>query len=213
MKIGLFGATGKTGGHVLRLALDAGHEVVALARSPEKLATDHGALTVVQGDMMNKADVEKVVLYVDVVIMAAGPVKSSPIEMLTTAARNIVDGMKAGRTKRLVWLTGAGVLDERDGTAFSRTVVRGIMKIAAGKMLKSSEEAYEIITSSGLEYTVVRPPMLADEPGGVNLAGSYTPPKPIPVGRGDLAEFLLNAATSGEWVNESPLVSYSERKR
>ncbi len=213
MKIGLFGATGRTGRQVLEKALEAGHQIFALVRSPEKLDNTADALTVVQGDMTNRADVEKTVADVDVVIMAAGPVKGSPIEMLTSSATNIVESIKAAGRKRLVWLTGAGVLDERDGKAFSRTIVRGMMKLAAGKMLKSSEEAYQIIKNSGLDYTVVRPPMLSDEPGGVNLTGSYTPPKPIPVGRGDLASFLLRAATADEWINESPLVSYTERKR
>ena len=37
MRIALFGATGATGAHFLRLALEKDHEVVALVRSPEKI--------------------------------------------------------------------------------------------------------------------------------------------------------------------------------
>ncbi len=55
--------------------------------------------------------------------------------------------------------------------------------------------------------------MLAEEPGGVDLGGSYTPPKPIPVGRADLARFLLDAAVKREFVRESPFVSYRERAK
>ena len=69
------------------------------------------------------------------------------------------------------------------------------------------------MTGSDLDYTVVRPPMLADKAGGRNLSASYRPPKPIPVGRDDLAEFLVRAATSGEFIGESPLVGYEERNR
>ncbi|MFW6212890.1 MAG: NAD(P)-dependent oxidoreductase [Spirochaetota bacterium] len=212
MTIGLFGATGKTGSRVLEQALEAGHHVKALVRSPDKLTTTSDKLEVIKGDMTDRADAEKTVSGVDAVIMAAGPVKGSPTDMLVNAANAIVGAMKSAGSKRLVWLTGAGVLDERDGKAFSRNLIRGIMKIAAGKVLKASENAYEIVRASGLDYTIVRPPMLADEPGGINLTGSYTPPKPIPVGRGDLAAFLLNTAVTGEWVKESPLVSYTEKK-
>jgi putative NADH-flavin reductase len=37
MRIALFGATGATGAHFLKLALEKDHEVVALVRSPEKI--------------------------------------------------------------------------------------------------------------------------------------------------------------------------------
>ena len=37
MRIALFGATGATGAHFLKLALAKDHEVVALVRSPEKI--------------------------------------------------------------------------------------------------------------------------------------------------------------------------------
>lgn len=213
MKIGLFGATGKTGAHVLSQALKAGHKVVALVRSPEKVTATSDALEVIKGDMTDLVAVARTVKSTDVVIMAAGPVKGSAPDMLVRASRAIVESMTAANVKRLVWLTGAGVLDERDGKDFARPIIRGLMKVVAGKMLKASEAAYEVVRSSDLEYTVVRPPMLADEPGGVGLAGSYTPPKPIPVGRPDLAAFLLEAGTSSEWARESPFVSYSARKK
>jgi len=37
MRLAILGATGRIGGHVLNWALDAGHPVTALARSPEAL--------------------------------------------------------------------------------------------------------------------------------------------------------------------------------
>jgi putative NADH-flavin reductase len=213
MKLCIFGATGRTGSRLLDQALASGHEVKVLVRTPAKLAMTSEKLEVVVGDMTNRGDVDQVVGGVDAVIMAAGPVKGSPVDMIENAARVIVDTMKTAGISRLVWLTGAGVIDERDGRAFSRNLIRGLMKVVAGKVLTASEHAYETVASSGLDYTIVRPPMLADEPGGINLEGSYTPPKPIPVGRGDLARFLLDAAVSGSWVGESPLVSYTERKK
>lgn len=211
MTIALLGATGNTGRRVLEQALSQGHTIRALVRSPAKLGETPDTVTVVAGDMMNRADVAETVRGADAVIMAAGPVKSSPPDMLEVAAQAITGAMQESGVRRLVWLTGAGVMDERDEPAFSRKLIRGLMKLAAGKVLASSERAYEIIRGSGLEYTVVRPPMLADEPGGHDLRASYTPPKPIPVGRGDLAGFLLTTATGNEFVRESPMLSYQAR--
>ena len=213
MRLTVFGATGRTGTRVLEHAIAEGHEVTVLVRNPHKLGEVPESVTIVEGDMMERADVARAVDGADAVIMAAGPTKASPTEMLEVSARNIVDAMRDAGVKRLVWLTGAGVVDERDRPALSRSLIRGLMKLVAGKVLSASERAYAVVAGSGLEYTVVRPPMLADEPGGVDLHGSYTPPKPIPVGRGDLARFLLDAAVKGEFVRESPLVSYRERAK
>ncbi|MFW6337042.1 MAG: NAD(P)-dependent oxidoreductase [Phycisphaeraceae bacterium] len=213
MRVALFGATGRTGRLVLEHAIAEGHEVTVLVRSPQKLGEAPSSVSIVEGDMMNRADVARAVDGAHAVIMAAGPTKSSPTEMLEVSARNIVDAMREADVSRIVWLTGAGVVDERDRPALSRSLIRGLMKLVAGKVLRASERAYAVVAGAGLDYTVVRPPMLADEPGGVDLDGSYTPPKPIPVGRGDLARFLLDAAVKGEFVRESPFVSYRERAK
>ena len=37
MRLTIFGATGKTGKHLVRQALEAGYEVTAVARDPSKL--------------------------------------------------------------------------------------------------------------------------------------------------------------------------------
>jgi len=212
MRITVIGATGRTGVHVLTQALDEGHEVVALVRTPEKLVHHEGALRVARGDATNSDDVAAAVAGADAVIMAAGPTRNGPRTMLVDASRAVVSAMTRTGCTRIIWLTGAAVTDERDGRAFSRSVVRGIMKILAGDVLASSEEACRIIRSSGLDYTIVRPPMLSDKPGGIGLTAGYEPPRPVPVGRADLARFLLAAATEGTWVGGSPFVSYASRK-
>ena len=46
MKIVIFGATGRVGSNLLRLALDKGHEVLAIARHPENIKVKHDNLQV-----------------------------------------------------------------------------------------------------------------------------------------------------------------------
>src|SRR3954468_116181 len=47
MRITVFGATGGVGGHVVRQALDAGHQVTAVVRDAARFSRDHPSLTVV----------------------------------------------------------------------------------------------------------------------------------------------------------------------
>ena len=58
MKLAIFGATGRTGKPLVRQALETGHEVVVLVRTPSKMPLQHDRLTVVQGDSMKASDVE-----------------------------------------------------------------------------------------------------------------------------------------------------------
>ncbi len=217
MEMTIIGASGKTGIWAVRKAVERGHNVTAVVRNRTKLegmlteAGISGKVSIVEADLMNPDSVAAALKETEVVIYAAGPTRGTPAEMPVRAADHVVNAMKKGAGRKLVWLTGAGVLDERDGKSGSRKVIRGLMKIMAGKVLKASEEAYEIVKHSGLIYVVARPPMLADKPGGSGLTASYTPPKPIPLGRDDLGEFLVMAAESQEYDNESPLISYTER--
>ena len=71
MKLIVFGATGKTGRHVWRNALDRGHDVTAFARSPHRIERAAG-LRVVQGDVMDAASVADAVAGHDAVIVALG---------------------------------------------------------------------------------------------------------------------------------------------
>lgn len=64
MTLAILGATGRTGGHALRLALDAGHHVRVLARDPSKLTETHDRLELVQGDATGREDCARVAVRV-----------------------------------------------------------------------------------------------------------------------------------------------------
>ena len=57
MKVILFGATGLAGSAILTELLKAGHKVTAFVRTPAKVTHQHAALQVVQGDVLNEAEV------------------------------------------------------------------------------------------------------------------------------------------------------------
>lgn len=101
----------------------------------------------------------------------------------------------------------AGVALEGDPPSFIRSVVRGIMKLAAGAVLADSEAAALAIAASGLDWTLVRAPMLSDEPSSGRLAASGTPPRPAALSRDEIAGFLLECAETGAWSRSAPFLS------
>ena len=49
IKIGVFGATGKTGKHVVNEALKRGYKIQALVRNPNKIEIENTNLTLIKG--------------------------------------------------------------------------------------------------------------------------------------------------------------------
>src|SRR5271165_5664181 len=129
MKIVVFGATGRTGFPLVRQALDAGHQVVAFVRDPAKLSIQHDHLSVVQGDVMKAADVDRAIASdANAVISVLSPVKGSPKDMLPVALDNIVKAMQRQHVKRLIYMMGLAVTVPEDKPQLIHTLITFAMK-------------------------------------------------------------------------------------
>lgn len=111
MKVALIGATGFVGAAVLKELLSRGHEVVALARHPEKIAAQP-RLSVVQADVLNAQEVQQAVAGCDAVVSAynAGWTNPRIYDDFMQGARAIVQATKAAGVKRYLVVGGAGSL-------------------------------------------------------------------------------------------------------
>ncbi|GAA0966961.1 NAD(P)-dependent oxidoreductase [Frigoribacterium faeni] len=127
----VLGATGQTGQHFTRLALDAGHRVRALARTPGKLSIFHDDLDVVQGSIDHELDLGALLDGVDAVVMMLGDVRAQRDRQVnTTFVRSLVPAMRRSGTRRLLYQ--AGGLSAAPGTrlplvlrAVRSTIARG----------------------------------------------------------------------------------------
>lgn len=131
MKIEVFGGTGKTGQHFVRKALEAGHDVVALARTPAKLAARHERLKVVSGDATDPACVAQAISGEDVVVGLLGPAKRQPAFAISRATQNMIDAMKSGGVRRLVISARAGVGDPEDPPKLINHLISALLKLSA----------------------------------------------------------------------------------
>jgi putative NADH-flavin reductase len=208
MKLAVLGATGRTGIPLIQQALDAGNEVVALARTPSKMPIQHDRLKVVQGDAMNAADVEKVVSGADAVLVAIGHTKDTPRNMQAVAARNIVNAMKKSGVRRLIALTGAGIAAPQDKPKlFNHLIKLALLTLSPG-VYRDSLDYSRIIRESGLDWIIVRGPMLNEGPRTgsyrVGWVGVNTGSR---ISRADLADFMLKQARENTFLHQMPMVS------
>jgi uncharacterized protein len=112
MKVALIGATGYVGSRVLSEALNRGHQVTAIVRSPEKLP-QHPQLSAVKCDVSNEDAVAEVVAGHDAVVSAFNPGRVSRDNHTPQieAIRSLIAGMKKAGAKRLLVVGGAGSLE------------------------------------------------------------------------------------------------------
>ena len=206
MRIAVFGATGRTGVHVVQKALDAGHEVVAFVRNPAKLTTMHERLSHVQGDVLNAANVKQAVAGVDAVIGA--------LATRGEGMRNLVNAMEEASVKRLAMAAGVGLPTEGDDPPLPYSVITFFVNLFDRAGNEAIIEQMEIVRASNLDYTIARATMLADRPGtGKVHVGSHISKSLRPrMTREDYAQFLLDVVEQGTYIRESPLSTISDRR-
>jgi uncharacterized protein YbjT (DUF2867 family) len=135
------GGTGFVGQHLLRIAREAGYPLRALTRRPQ--APEEGIIWV-RGDLDSPESLDELLLGADAVIHIAGLISGSPAQF---AAVNV------GGTAALL-------------AAAARVGVRRLIHISSlaarepslSRYGESKSQSEALVQSSGLDWTIVRPP-------------------------------------------------------
>ena len=209
MKVVIFGATGRMGRHLVERALQEGHEITGFVRDPSKLVASRGRLRVVRGDVMDPEKVEEAIAGQDGVLSALGHTKSSAADVQARGTENIVRAMKKHGVGRLVSLTGAGVWDGRDRPKLFDRAIGSLLKLLQRDILEDAERHVEIIKKSGLDWVIVRAPVLTEgERRGEYRVGYVGKNSGSRISRADVADFMLSQLADDEYIGQMPMVSY-----
>lgn len=208
MKLAIFGATGGTGQHLVKQALERDYQVVAFTRSPEKLPSRSDGLAVVQGDVQDADKVEEAVAGADAVVSALGPTENKPTFTVSKGTQHIVAAMHRHGVERLVVSAGAGVPDPKDEPKLFNHTINFLLKLVSRWVYEDMRRTVEAVRHSDLRWTVVRVPMLTDDqPTGevkVGYVGKGMGPR---LTRADMARFMLDQVESDEFVHQAPAIS------
>lgn len=209
MKIVVFGASRGVGRNVVEQALQTGHHVTAFVRTPSTFTLQHPNLTVVQGDAMDGAAVEKAIAGQNAVISALGPTRPPVPHVMETSAKNIVAAMKKHGVRRIVSTTGAGVRQPEDKPKLIDYFIGFLLNLLAKEVVLDSAQNVEVIKASDLDWTIVRFPRLMDAAHtGKYRIGYVDKESSTQFSRADGADFILKELTGQKWLRKLPLVSY-----
>lgn len=112
MKIAVIGATGNAGSRIVTELLNRGHQVLGIARHPEKMQP-RTSLTLTQGDVKDEAGLAKLLTGQDVAIHS--------VRFLDTDVRSAVGAAKTSGIQRFLVVGGAGSLEVAPGSALIDT--------------------------------------------------------------------------------------------
>ena len=202
MKLAVFGATGKTGLAVVEQALEKGYQVTAFVRNPDGFPIKNDNIKLIAGDVFDAESVAKAVQGQDAIVCALGAgqdLKKTTVR--TTGTVNIVAAMKEYGVRRLFAVTAMGVGE-------SWNTLSLINKFFFAVLLKSSRDDHETqeaaVKESGLDWTIVRPSGLTDEPRtGVYNTGENIPAKTSKIPRADVADLIIKELTENQLVGKA----------
>ncbi|GLY64260.1 NADH-flavin reductase [Amycolatopsis taiwanensis] len=195
--ITLFGATGGTGRQILQQACEAGHEVTAVVRDPARLDWTHPRLTVLRADVMDPTAIAPAIRGSAAVVSALGSRAGRvPTTVCADSATSIITAMRAEGVRRLVVLSAGVVTTDGDGP-FSRFLLKPILGKVLEHTAADKRRMEEIVRASGLEWTIVRPARLTDQPasGTYRTAIDRNVRGGLRTSRADLADYVLRSLT------------------
>jgi putative NADH-flavin reductase len=209
MRVTVFGATGRIGSELVRQAIEAGHEVVAVVRDPARLTVPAGpGLGVVTADVMDPAQIAPAVKGSNAVVSALGPRKGGPVTVLADSARSILTAMEDAGVRRLVAVSASGAFIEPTEPFITRVVVKPLLQRSLRDAMADTRRMEDEIWASDTDWSLMRPPRLTNAPGrgryrreiGQNVGRS--------IARADVADAILAALADPGTIGHTVGIGY-----
>ena len=185
MDVVVAGGHGKVGLRLLRLLAARGDRARGLIRNPDHSGDleEVGAEPVLCDLEADDADVAGAISGADAVVFAAGAGPGSGPERKKTmdlgGALKLIDAAKANDIGRYVIVSSMGAGDPPPGDE------------TFAVYLRAKHDADEALAASGLDYTIVRPGRLTDDPGTGLIEAAAELDRSGAIPRDDVAATLL----------------------
>jgi len=205
MRIAVFGGTGGTGQQVIEQALDAGHQVSALVRDPNRLSEASQQADIIVGDVLNTQDVSETISGAEAVVVSLGSRSDSPENTVSEGTQKVIACMQEIGVKRLIVVTSLGVGDSKDQVPVAfKLVIKTVMR----KIMADKERQEQFVQNSGLDWIIIRPGGLSDDPAsGAYIFGTDESIIAGRVSRADVAEFILRNLTDDQFLGQAVAIT------
>ena len=211
MKLAILAGDGRLAPLLVREALGRGHTVSVLGAAPEGPAAGRLELRLVPGAQRDAGAVSDLVDGQDAVIVALadGSDASAP-SAAPQVALDVARSMDRYGVRRLVVLSAAAVTP---GGEPGRPKLFDRLRdpLARRDSVADLRRMEVAVRRSELDWTIVRAARLADEPprgvGRIRVGLGYSLPGGRPLGRADVAAFLVDELDRGDHIGHAVAIS------
>lgn len=216
MKILLLGSTGRTGKHILQIALQRGHVIHALVRSKQKVSISHPNLHIYEGDPLDKKVLGNAMAGCEAIINALNISRTSdwpwarlrtPENFLCTITSHIIEIAPMHNIYRYVFISAWGVAETRKDIPgwFRWFIDHSNIRFPYLDHARSEE----LLKPSPLHFTSLRPAGLTNSLKQRDIIVSFNnSPRPnLMISRLNLACFALDTLEKNLYVRGFPVLS------
>ena len=205
MKLTIFGASGKTGVELVKQALEKKHVITAFVRDPSRLSIQHDQVDVITGNVLKAENVAEAVQGQDAVVCVLGSNELKKTAIRSAGTANIIQAMKQANVQRLIVVFAMGTGDSWNSLSSTG-------KFLYATVLKSSREDHEAqetaVKESSLDWTIIRPSGLTDEPKtGEYEVGENIPAKTSRIARADVADLILKELDQNAFIGKAVTIT------
>lgn len=206
MNILILGATGRVGSHMVTHALQDGHQVTMLVRTPENVQPLHPNLTIIEGNVLNQQDVTRAVQGNDVVISA---LNTDGTTTLSDSMPFIIGAMYEEGIERIITVGTAGILQSERSPELLR-YQSSESKRRSTRAAEEHEQAYRLLERSTLKWTIVCPTALlnGERLGTYRVRQDMLPEGGTEISVADTAEFTYSQIEAGTFIRARVGIAY-----
>ena len=175
----VFGATGRTGRHFISIALNKGHNVIALVRNPEKVAIQNPNLKLIKGSIADYHAIDELLNGVNFVVSMLGDAQLQKVENVNTAfVKKLIPAMRRQAVKRFLYQAGGFSRPYKEKLPFMFWVLRNTLVRFSGLLgqHRDNEAVIEYLTEEAedIEWMVHRASIISDDSSKGTLLRSKT---------------------------------------
>ncbi len=228
MHICVLGASGRSGIHVVKQALNSNHKVTSIVRNARKLEKQIKSPNheIIEGNVCKADDLKGPFSKADAVISTLGQSPSFwPITIYTESTEAIIEAARISlKSKRILFCSGYGVHPEfrQDLDFFKHIANYWAWKYVYKKVLENSHKANLMyMAAQDLNWTIVLPPYLLNKPAEVTnkriIAEEWAHyiyvngHSMTMMRRADLARFMLQTAEEDRHVKKVVAVAVDDQ--
>ncbi|MFZ9387969.1 MAG: NAD(P)-dependent oxidoreductase [Chitinophagaceae bacterium] len=218
MKLLIIGGTGKTGQELIKQALERGHTLTVLVRSPEKIKSMDTRVQIFKGDVLDHASLPQAMAGQEAVLSALGHKKwIIRSTILSEGTKNIINAMQKHSVSRFICISSLGVNDSKFRMGLYYTLF--VIPFLLFYYFKDKAKQERQIQESSLKWTIVRPGHFlpawmvrifhGKERGryrtGEKIGNLFLTPV---ISRADVAHFMLEQLENDIYIHRTPGIAY-----